>query len=196
MNHSKARVLSALVASSALGWASPGRAAEPSDPSAPPAASKFHADAEVDPTAYALDGYSLHVGVGYARVRLDIGAYAMAIPNFVHGNDDFNVAMDGYGAKLQYFPFGEQVGGFIGIDGGVMRLNVGRKGTDLARRDKQVGVGIDAGWRFNLGAGFYATPWLGVGYAFGTDDVTLAGKTFESSKVSVFPAVHVGYGFR
>jgi hypothetical protein len=194
MNISKLLLTSALITAS-FGWVSPATA-EPNPAADPRAQSGLHADAEVDPTAYALDGYSLHVGIGYRRVRVDVGAYAMAIPSFVHGNDDFDVAFDGYGAKVQYFPFDEQLGAFIGIDGGVTRVQVQRRGTDLARRDTQVGVGVDAGYRFDLGAGFHATPWLGVGYSFGTDDATLAGKTFESSKVTVFPAVHVGYRFR
>lgn len=39
----------------------------------------------------------------------------------------------------------------------------------------------------------YVTPWLGVGYVFGLDDVVLAGESFTMSPLAVFPAVHVGY---
>lgn len=158
--------------------------------------SHFHADAEADPTAYVLDGYSLHVGLGYRHVRVDLGAYAMAIPKLVHGSDDFDVSFHGYGAKLQYFPFDEQSGGFVGVDGGVTRVLLQRNGTDLAALDRRYGVGAHAGWRFDLGAGFYATPWVGVSYSFGTENVTLAGKTFEANPVTVFPAVHFGRTFQ
>lgn len=40
---------------------------------------RFHADFEVDPTAYILDGYSLHAGIGWKRVRVDLGAFAMSL---------------------------------------------------------------------------------------------------------------------
>jgi len=37
------------------------------------AASPIDGDVEVDPTAYALSGNSIHVGVGYQHLRLDLG---------------------------------------------------------------------------------------------------------------------------
>ncbi|MFO0658259.1 MAG: hypothetical protein U0165_00270 [Polyangiaceae bacterium] len=63
-------------------------ATEPSstDTTAPARTSEFHADFEVDPTAYVLDGYSLHVGLGQGRFRLDLGAFAMKVPGAIHGN--------------------------------------------------------------------------------------------------------------
>lgn len=153
-------------------------------------------DAELDPTAYVLDGHSVHVGVGAGHLRVDLGAFAMTLPAVIHGQDGFTAAFDGFGAKLQYFVRGDRTGAFAGIDAGVLRLDVGRDGTDLAARDRQVQAGVHLGYRFALPAQLYVTPWLGVGYAFGADDVTLAGATFEATRVNVFPAVHVGYRFR
>jgi hypothetical protein len=120
----------------------------------------------------------------------------MNVPTFVHGSADFDVSFDGFGAKIQWFPFDEQSGGFVGVDGGVARVLVRRRGTDLASREIQYDLGIDAGWRLDLGAGFYATPWIGVGYAIGARNVELGGSTFENSKIVVFPAVHLGYHLR
>jgi hypothetical protein len=161
-----------------------------------PAACSFHADVEIDPLAYALDGYALHAGDGWGRWRVDLGAFAIAVPKFVHGNEHFDVSFDGYGAKVHYYVFAEQYGGFIGADCGMARSLVRVKSSDLAAGDRQVNVGVNAGWRFDLGAGLYATPWLGVGYAFGAEDVVLAGNTFEPGRVTFFPAVHVGYHLR
>ena len=42
---------------------------------------------------------------------------------------------------------------------------------------------------------FYATPWIGVGYLFGTTPIEADEKSFNLTPVSFFPAVHVGYGF-
>ena len=159
-------------------------------------ASPFHADVEVDPTAYALSGNSIHVGIGYDHLRLDLGNFAMALPQVVHGDDGFDVSFDGYGIKLQYFVGDEQTGLFAGVDGGVLRVLAQRQGTDLAARDLEFGVGVHVGYRIALPADFYVTPWIGVGYDFGVDPVTLGGKTYAASSISVFPAIHVGYRFR
>jgi hypothetical protein len=62
--------------------------------------------------------------------------------------------------------------------------------------DLEVAAGINGGYRFELGAGFYVTPWLGVGYAFAAEKTTLGGETFEPMAWTIFPAVHLGYRFR
>jgi hypothetical protein len=157
--------------------------------------SGFHADFEVDPTAYVLEGHSLHVGLGWKKLRLDLGAFALALPAALTGHDDFSVAFDGYGAKLQYFPFAEQRGAFVGIDAGVARPFVRRKGTDLATRRTEYNAGINFGWRFVFLERFYATAWLGLSRPLGREPVTLAGSTYEGSALTVFPAVHLGYRF-
>jgi len=166
------------------------------DEAAPAAPADFHADAEIDPTAYALDGYSLHVGLGWKRLRLDLGVYALALPDAFDGSDDFSAAFDGYGIKLQYFPFAAQRGGFVGVDGGFARVRVSLDDSDLSKRVRQLSAGVHAGWRFAITRDLYATPWLGVGYSTDPGDVMLDGKTYTPTRVTIFPAVHVGYRFR
>lgn len=100
----------------------------------PARASAFHADAEIDPTAYVLDGFSIYVGLGWKRWRFDLGNYGMALPRFAHGNSDYDVSFAGFGAKVQYFLFAERAGPFVGVDGGANRLLLQRRGTDLAAR--------------------------------------------------------------
>jgi hypothetical protein len=156
----------------------------------------FHADIEIDPTAYVLDGNSLHVGIGWRSLRVDLGNFAIAMPQFVHGDDDFDVRFDGYGAKLQWFPFAEQRGLFVGVDAGVARVQIDRQDSDRGARQTQIGAGVHVGYRISLPAGFYATPWIGVGFQTGADDVTIDGATYEGSALSVFPAIHLGYQLR
>ncbi len=55
---------------------------------------------------------------------------------------------------------------------------------------------MNFGWRFDLPADFYATAWLGLGYAFSAEDIVLDGQRFEAQSVSVFPAIHLGYHLR
>jgi hypothetical protein len=158
--------------------------------------SPYHVDAEVDPTAYVLSGYSLHLGLGYRRVRLDFGAYAIDIPEFMHGNQGFDAAFNGFGLKLQLFVLGEQRGPFVGVDFGVSRVLVVRSATNESDRQTQLGPGVNLGWRISLPAGFYVTPWVGVSYAFNSRDVMLGGAKFASNPVTVFPAIHLGYRFQ
>ena len=157
---------------------------------------RFHADLELDPTAYALDGFSLHVGLGFRALRVDLGTFGLRVPEFVHGQSHFEQRFDGYGVKVQYFPFADQRGAFIGVDGAYSRSLIRLQGSQLAARDRQFALGINAGFRFDLPANFYITPWLGVGYAFGADDVTLGDQTFDVNPLIVFPAVHLGYRLR
>lgn len=159
------------------------------------AAGPIHGDVEIDPTAYALSGNSIHVGIARDHLRVDLGNFALALPQWVHGDDGFDVSFDGFGAKLQYFPRLDQHGAFFGIDGGLLRVLAERQGTDLAARQTQVGLGVHVGYRIALPEGFYVTPWIGVSYQLGASDVTLADRTYAPSSISVFPAIHVGYQF-
>lgn len=154
---------------------------------------RLHADFEVDPTAYIFDGYSLHAGIGWKRLRVDLGAYAMRIPEAIHGQEGYDVHFDGFGVKLQLFPFAEQSGLVIGVDSGLARVLIRRENTQLAERDRQVAFGLNLGYRIRIVHGFYVTPWVGVSRSFGTEDVRLGGSIYESNPWLVFPAVHLGY---
>lgn len=177
--------------------AAPAQAQDRATADAAPAAqpSRLHLDVEIDPTAYVLRGYSLHVGVGWRRLRVDLGAYAMDMPEFMHGNPDFDISFHGFGVKAQLFPFAEQRGLFVGVDTGVAMPLAQRRGTDLARVGLQVSLGVHAGWRFPIIGGLYVTPWIGVSYSFNAEDVTLANRTYTNNPITVFPAVHIGYRF-
>lgn len=102
----------------------------------PPAESgtRLHVDFEVDPTAHILDGYSLHAGIGWKRVRVDLGAFAMRIPEAIHGQKGYDVNFDGFGVKLQTFPFAEQSGLVVGADVSIARILIRRKNTQLAEQ--------------------------------------------------------------
>ncbi len=160
------------------------------------AAAPDHADVEIDPTAYALSGNSIHVGIGFGHLRVDLGNFGLALPQFTHGDDGFDVRFDGFGAKLHYYLRTEQTGLFVGAGASLARVRVHLQGTDLGADDKQLGTGVEVGYRIALPGHFYVTPWLGVGYDFGADKVTLGGKTYDPNPVTIFPAIHLGYQFR
>ena len=155
-----------------------------------------HLDIEVDPTAYVLSGYSVHVGAGWKHIRLDLGVYAMDLPELLHGNPGWDASFDGAGAKLQWFPFASQRGGYVDISAGVARQRVTLRETGASRRDTSFGAGIDFGYRFVLPYNFYVTPWAGLSYDFNAGDVMLDGHTYEKTKWIPFAAVHLGFRFR
>ncbi len=160
------------------------------------AAEPVRADVELDPTAYALAGNSIHVGIGYRHLRVDLGNFGLAVPQWVHGNDDFDVSFTGYGAKLHYFLRDDQTGLYGGVGVSLARMHVKLAGSELAADDMQAATGVEVGYRIVLPHGFHVTPWLGVGAAWSNDDVMLGGKTFEPQRLQIFPAVHIGYRFR
>lgn len=157
-----------------------------------------HVDAEVDPTAYALSGYSVHLGLGHGRTRLDLGAFAMAVPQFIHGTEGLGVRFDGFGAKLHHFVFAapnEQRGLFVGIDGGLNRVRVENTATGETASANQIGFGAHVGYRIELPFRLYATPWVGVSYAINARDLSAGGATLKATPWTIFPAVHLGYRF-
>ncbi len=158
-------------------------------------ASAWHLDVETDPTAFAFRGYSLHVGLGWQHLRLDLGGYAMDLPGFVEANDGFESSFRGAGAKLQLFLFDEQQGGFIGVDAGVNQLRVKETKTSTDATQLQLSTGVNLGWRFALPWNLYATPWLGVSYAFNSPDIQVGERAYHPQAVTFFPAVHLGYRF-
>jgi hypothetical protein len=159
-------------------------------------ASSLHADFEVDPIAYVFSGHSLHLGLGYRRVRADLGAFAADTPRFLETSDNFRTSASGFGVKLEFFPFAEQKGLFVGADANLSRTWIRRRGTPLAVRQTGFSTGLVAGVRIPVIAGLYVAPWLSVNYTFGTDDIELDGASYDGSgSFGVLPFVHIGYQF-
>jgi len=158
--------------------------------------SGWHLDLETDPTAFAFRGYSLHAGLGWRQLRLDVGGYAMDVPGFAETNEGFESSFRGVGAKLQLFLFDEQQGGFVGLDAGFNQLRVEETKTSAKAAQLQVSTGVNLGWRFALPWNLYATPWLGVSHSWNAPDISVGERMYHSRAVTFFPAVHLGYRFR
>lgn len=152
-------------------------------------------DVEFDPLAYVFGGYSVHVGIGTGHFRFDLGAFALDLPTWAHGGDGFSVGFDGFGVKAHAFLDGSGAGGFVGLSAGLVHTLVARDGTGLAQRDTHFSAGVELGWLFRVAGGFYVKPWVGVGWDFGAEDVTLADQTLEARPLQVFPTLHLGWAF-
>ena len=153
------------------------------------------ADIELDPLAYALGGTSVHGGIQVDRFRFDLGAFSLDVPEAFHGNMGFALSMAGAGLKLDYFPLAQNTGLFFGAEVSLSKTTIIESGSKQADRATHAGVSARVGYRIDLGKAFFLSPWVSVGYASGEDRV-IGGRTFEHSRLTVFPTVHIGYRFR
>lgn len=98
--------------------------------------------------------------------------------------------------KLQYFLHGDGAGAFVGAGFGRVRRTV-RDAAGIAPelRTWHNDVGVEGGYRFQLGEHFYATPWAGLGWVSHHEDRFIGGKRYRQKPVMPFAAVHIGYRF-
>ncbi len=155
-----------------------------------------HADVEIDPLAYAFGGHSVHMGIGYGKLRVDLGAFALDNPGFLEPTNGLQTSTSGFGLKLQYFPFQEQKGAFIGVQSELVSTLIESERSNAAHRDRGLTAGLLVGWRFPIVAGLYVTPWVLLNYDIDAEDVELDGLRHEGSGLNPpVPLVHIGYSF-
>lgn len=153
-------------------------------------------DFELDPLAYALDGYSLHVGAGWGRYRFDVGNFALGLPSWLHGQEDFKASFGGFGVKLDAFLNDEeQVGAFVGLESAYTVVQIQDDRTRQSASARTISAGARIGYRFELPANLYVSPWVGFGYRLG-DMPVAGGRAFEMSPWTIFPTIHLGYRIR
>lgn len=158
----------------------------------PPVAAQV--EVEADPFAYALNGFSLHLAGIIDSYRFSVGTFGIDVPRFFHGEDEWTVVMRGVGAKLDFLGSSPH-GLFAGADVGYMRMSYTLDDIAVTENRNEVNVGVRAGYRLSIGRSpFFLSPWVGAGYSFG-DDVKIGEHTFEKSRISIFPTVHVGFRF-
>jgi hypothetical protein len=73
-------------------------------------------EAEADPTAYALEGFSVDLGhpILGERLRVRLGAFGAKTPEWVHGNSGFTENSQRLSFKFDYFPLRPSSGLFLG----------------------------------------------------------------------------------
>jgi hypothetical protein len=154
-------------------------------------------EAEADPPAYALKGFSAHVGhsIFDGRSRLQFGAFGAETPEWIHANSGFTEDSRGVTFKFDYFPLRRSGGLFLGADSNYARVRYELDQTHERTYRNLVGLGPRVGYRFNFSRHMYLSPWVSVDYQFNAKDVTISGKILHESKYSVFPAVHLGWRF-
>jgi hypothetical protein len=152
-------------------------------------------DIEVDPIAYALQGFSLHAGVNTDHIRYDVGIFGLEIPTGFHGNDGFINKAWGAGAKADYYFSGTEGGWYAGLGMDLTNNRIRLESTGQEKEMLQLGVGANIGYKINLWQGLFVKPWVGLSYVFNSDDITLNGQTFQQASLRPFPTIHLGWQF-
>lgn len=152
-------------------------------------------DVEIDPFAYALDGYSLHLGIFHGRIRYDLGIFGIDVPEMFHGQGDFTQSADGVGLKADYL-WRESGGWFTGVSTDITRNEYRHVTSGDAAIRMEGGISARAGYRFVIYRRITITPWVAVGYIlFNGEPVRIEGDTFERKGYGIFPTVHFGWLF-
>ncbi len=155
---------------------------------------------DVEPAAWFLGGYSVHVGVqppAAPRLLLSVGAYAFEVPDLLldlAGNDP--AALDvrlylGYGATVDYFldasaDDGWVVGGQLGAQH--HQTTVGSE----TRRYVNALILLRAGYEWHPGGhGGYVFPWLGAAFT-----PRLSGDASDVDTLPVTPYLTIDVGWR
>lgn len=148
-------------------------------------------DVEIDPLAYAFDGYSVHGGYSAGFGRLDIGAFALAVSEDWLPGEGVSAKMRGFGVKWDAKPSYEQ-GWFYGVE--TSRIEVAYKDitTELTATALETQVGIRAGYRWLMG-NLTISPWLGIGTRLDRSPIAIGTRQYPRDNVLVFPTIHIGY---
>lgn len=160
---------------------------------------KTRFEAEIDPIAYALKGYSVHGIVVHNRWRADVGIFAITQPEGYTGNKGFEVYTHGAGIKINRL-LNKKETWFAGIGGGYGISEIKHTETMQQSAEHTVSVGIHTGYRFFLFKktafkNLYITPWCSVDYNMPVKTPDFKGYNYESNSFSIFPTVHIGYKF-
>lgn len=150
-------------------------------------------DIEIDPLAYAFQGYSGHLGLSGRLGRLDLGAFGAKIPNAFLKNSSFSAQFRGIGIKWDKQPV-TLSGLFYGIETSIAKLTYTHISTysKITRTEKTIGGRV--GFRFEQ-SGFTVSPWVGIGYNADSKPIIVNGDEFKNSPWVVFPTVHIGWIF-
>ncbi len=193
--HGSAWALAVLTTSGGVAAAT-GPDARPAEPLAVTASSTpapVTLDVEVDPLAYVLSGYSVHAGVRFQRLRFDLGAFGVSVPEAFRATAALSERQDGFGIKVDYlFTTGRWVP-FAGLSVSHTLVRLQEPASGIAVSSWSTAPAVRAGQQVDVAWGFYLSPWVSLGYALEDRPDDVAGVAHDPSPWLVFPTVHLGW---
>lgn len=164
-------------------------------------AKSYRFEAEIDPIAYALHGYSVHGIFVKNKIRTDVGFFGIRQPEGYSSNKDFRIQSGGVGMKMQYLVNKSQTW-FVGIGTGYYENIIEHLETNQRQIHKIYSIGINAGYRWflfkkkeNFIKNLYLSPWASFDYNKPMNHVKFEGLNYKQSSFSIFPTIHIGYKF-
>lgn len=159
-------------------------------------------EAEVDPIAYMLKGYSFHGIYVRNKVRTDLGVFGIMQPGGYSGNEGFQTKTKGVGLKINYL-LDEKEHWFAGIGMGYAGNDIRYNETGERKTQETVSIGVHAGYRWFMFSknesalkNLYVTPWMSVDYNKTLNDVKFDGAVYNQKSFTLFPTIHIGYRFK
>ncbi len=153
---------------------------------------------EIDPIAFALNGYSAHFGPRIGSWKFDVNTASEDLTSnetktFLN-QSNFSAKFVSYGAKVDYI--GESGKGWhVGIQYDLSSWTYTSTVNNQKATNTVQDVGPRIGYRYTSG-NFYVDPWIAVlKNISGTDAVSVGGQTFQPQKILIFPTVHFGFKF-
>lgn len=164
----------------------------------PALAGESRIEIEVDPIAYALGGYSFHLGPALGSWKFDFGVAATDLTQsqtaLVYSNDNFKTKFESFGAKIDYIG-SDQIGLHVGAQWDYAKFTYASTRNNQSAENAVQSFGLRIGYRFGRGT-FYADPWIGFIQNYGgSGDVNVGGETYKQPRFQVFPTVHLGMRF-
>jgi hypothetical protein len=158
-------------------------------------------EAEIDPIAYALKGYSVHGIHVNKRLRTDLGIFGIEQPSGFGGNKGFGIYTAGAGLKINYL-LDKDEHWFAGVGLGYSHNRITHQETSVSKNQRLGSAGIHLGYRwfmFSRNEGgwknLYLAPWVSVDYNMPINKIDFEAASYRQKKVTLFPTVHVGYRF-
>jgi hypothetical protein len=158
-------------------------------------------EAEIDPIAYVLKGYSVHGIFVNNRLRTDLGFFGIEQPEGYNGNDGYQVKTHGVGLKMNYL-LDKKEHWFSGVGVGYANNTIVKKETPQSARQGVMSVGAHFGYRWflfgkkeNAWRNLYLTPWMSVDYNMPVTSVKFESEGYSQKAFTLFPTVHIGYRF-
>jgi hypothetical protein len=162
---------------------------------------------ETDPATFVFEGFAAHARLhvdGFDRWTLGVGAYALNLPSLLVELDPAN-RDEGWSSRItaagslfvDRFFRNDAEGAFVGVQLGLQRFRVTRKGsageagfTNLIAMPR-----VGYVWR-PFDAGFYVMPWVGLGATARIEgDLDVGGESYHLLPVIAFATVHTGWSF-
>lgn len=161
---------------------------------------KSHWELEVDPIAYALNGFSVHGIYQRKMTRFDLGVFGIKQPEGFSGNKGFAINSMGAGMKVNCL-LNKNENWFAGVGAGYLKNDIQYRATGERKQQEVLGLGIHAGYRFyvlrKIKAGrFYVAPWMSIDYNIPMNEVAFEKASYKTSPLTIFPTIHIGYRFR